>query len=106
MRYRKGRPAIRVSDKSMVIHRDKLKCIQCGKDLVLSSPTSLSNGAFHHIVPLVYGGENNHFNLCSLCVSCHNKSHSGRESKEKYLDMYSKYITNRFLWERENVPSA
>jgi len=84
------------NDKLGIIKRDKLACIQCNRKLALRilnrNYISIEDGIFHHIIPMVYGGENKTYNVCLLCVQCHNKIHSGKETKEKYIIMFEKYI--------------
>ncbi len=86
------RKALPRAERFKVLDRDKLKCVNCLKDLSLSDFDRIKNGAFHHIVPLVYGGENKASNACLLCEPCHIKIHTGRETKQKYLRLYENYL--------------
>ena len=85
------------SERVLVIHRDKLTCVECGESLFLnpdSAKLTILNGAFHHIIPLIYGGENKAHNVCLLCTLCHNEIHSGSEIREKYFGMYEAFVRN------------
>ncbi|WP_037592070.1 HNH endonuclease [Sporomusa ovata] len=96
------RKAIPNSERLKVIERDRLHCIQCGKQLELNGEggyyITFLEGNFHHIIPLIYGGPNISFNICSLCTDCHIKVHSGDESKQKYINMYSTFISTGQLF--------
>lgn len=73
-----------------VVLRDGSRCRQCGKELNSSKPGELlgiDGGHFHHIFPLIYGGENNADNILLLCAKCHMAVHSGSERVEKYKQM-------------------
>ena len=81
--------------KHEVLARDKLMCVQCGKELFLDSTKkqlSVKDGDFHHILPLVYGGANETLNLCLLCRPCHKSIHSGDERKAKYFTAYENFL--------------
>lgn len=81
--------------------RDGLFCLQCGVaiELINYKPGIVSiGGIFHHIIPLIYGGENIHTNICILCKYCHLNIHSGTETKEKYLIHYQNFLINRKLY--------
>ena len=88
------------SDRLAVLQRDEMQCVQCKKKLRLNPIKSswqkitLKDGVFHHIIPLVYGGENGAHDACLLCTDCHIKVHSGNEDKGKYLDMYERFIVS------------
>ena len=87
-------------DKLFIIKRDKSQCTQCKIDLefkIVKHRIVVRNGIFHHIIPQIYGGENNVNNACLLCVSCHNKIHSGDEDAEKYFKMYENFIKKEGL---------
>ena len=79
-----------------VLISNSLYCNKCEKPLKLTinrnKLPSIENGVFHHIVPLIYGGENLADNICLLYNNCHNKIHSGEEKKEKYFLMYEKFL--------------
>lgn len=77
-----------------IIRRDKLSCVQCKSEIHLrdTKTPSTTNGAFHHIVPLIYGGANDISNACLLCRPCHNQIHSGSEDASKYLAMFENFI--------------
>jgi len=83
------------TDKRIVADRDKDHCIQCGIRAFVYTDKhgqiSMMRGAFHHIVPLVYGGANDHTNICILCTSCHIKVHLAPEDKIKYFAMKEFY---------------
>ena len=100
-RTRFKRKAIPKSVKFTVMDRDKLRCIQCFSPTPITSITkhiSLSNGIFHHIIPLVYGGQNVPENICILCPGCHREAHTGRETPTKYHDMFSAFIRHGWLF--------
>lgn len=81
--------------KQEVIVRDKLRCVKCGKELFLDSNKNqlvVADGCFHHILPLVYRGKNETFNICLLCKDCHLSVHSGDENKRKYLNNLEIFI--------------
>jgi len=87
------RPKIPQRVKLEVIIRDKLICVQCDAILHLGKTIySVINGVFHHIIPMVYGGENEAFNICLLCKTCHDQAHKGREDKRKYFFSFENFI--------------
>ncbi len=86
-----------------IIKRDNLMCTQCLRILPLDhsrKQLSIPNGHFHHIIPLIYGGENVKENICLLCSDCHLQAHSGQEKPEKYYEMYESYVRYGYLWGR------
>ena len=102
------RRELKKKDRIAILERDGLLCRRCGITLKLISiekRVSVEGGIFHHIVPQIYGGENSYNNACLVCVSCHNKIHSGDEDKNKYFKMYEEYIKTGFLegelWEEK-----
>lgn len=88
------RREIKDIDKWEVITRDRLVCVQCKETLHLKEVKRpvVIDGAFHHIIPMVYGGSVNYHNVCLLCRTCHNKVHSGNEDKKKYFEMFESFI--------------
>lgn len=89
------------AEKIKVIERDKLKCVECDKNINLvinkHNQSTLENGHFHHIIPSVYGGDNLSHNACILCLSCHFLVHSGEEVKDKYFKMYENFVREKKL---------
>lgn len=98
------RKSIYQKDRRIVLERDKSKCVECGSEIFVNhnySQISLLNGAFHHIMPMIYGGKNDFTNICLLCNGCHINVHSGKESVLKYiLDSRMFLTTGRFRAER------
>ena len=96
------RSSISLKTKIAVIGRDRPCCVQCEIRLkiryVSKRNLSIKDGTFHHIIPLIYGGPNIIENICLLCSCCHNKVHSGRETDNKYYDMFECYVLNNRLW--------
>ena len=88
--------------KIKVIQRDKLCCVQCAKPLSLIGDLKaprVEGGDFHHIVPMIYGGENEPFNICLLCRPCHLHVHSGSETQQKYIAMFESFIRTGRLFQ-------
>ena len=90
------RKLIPKAERKKVIARDKIRCVQCGKSMSLHinkiGRITIRGGAFHHIIPLVYGGLNRALNICILCNSCHMLVHSGPESAQKYVEMFEAFV--------------
>ena len=102
-RPRFKRKSLLKRDKVLVIERDKLFCVQCKTIIHLKisefKQLSLTNGCFHHIVPMVYGGSNTYENVCILCTNCHLFVHSGDEIPHKYIKMYENFIRHGKLFD-------
>jgi len=84
-------------EKLKVIEKNGLFCYECKLELQIiykKKTFQIKNGHFHHLIPQIYKGENNSFNACLLCKSCHMLIHSGKETKEKYIKMFENYYQN------------
>ena len=53
-----------------ILNRDNHKCTQCDSE---------ANTTIHHIVPIREGGGEEHDNLITLCMGCHNRIEHGRQ---------------------------
>lgn len=58
--------------KIAVFHRDKGRCVFCGKDLT-NIATKLNIANYDHIIPLAEGGANDPCNIQLSCESCNKK---------------------------------
>ena len=58
--------------KLAVFHRDKGRCVFCGKDLT-NIVTKLNTANYDHIIPLAEGGANDPCNIQLSCESCNKK---------------------------------
>lgn len=58
--------------KVAVFHRDKGRCVYCGKDLT-NLATKLNTANYDHIIPLAEGGANDPCNIQLSCESCNKK---------------------------------
>jgi 5-methylcytosine-specific restriction endonuclease McrA len=95
-----------INDRRKVIERDHLRCVNCDTSLSLNKKNihsirklSIEGGTYHHIIPLIYGGQNNYHNCCLLCTGCHNELHSGKEIKERYFKHYEQFYSSGKLYE-------
>ena len=84
--------------KSIAFKRADGKCDCCGKP---TFPTESGNLYFecHHVDPLSDGGDDDIFNVVSLCPNCHRLVHYGSESLRKdankyLLDRIEQYLAN------------
>lgn len=71
--------------KKKVMERSGNKCERCGIDF-----DDDFKGEFHHIIPIVFGGDNTEDNCSLLCGNCHHVAPNLR-SKEELL-IYKHYF--------------
>ena len=71
--------------KKAIISRDRGKCAQCDKNLVIELE---SNYHFDHIVPLHYGGTNDLSNLQLLCEKCNLEKSTSKVSVKTSVPKY------------------
>jgi len=69
--------------KKKVIERSGNRCERCGIDF-----DDDFKGEFHHIVPLVYGGDYSDDNCSLLCSDCHLAAPDVKEEKDKLIYKY------------------
>jgi len=58
------RQSISIKQRQRILERDSYRCIKCGR-------RRLSTLVLHHILPVVFGGADQDFNLITLCETCH-----------------------------------
>jgi hypothetical protein len=71
--------------KRMVIERSRNRCERCGIDF-----DDDFTGEFHHIIPVVFGGDNGIDNCSLLCINCHRIAPNIRNKDE--LIIYNDYF--------------
>jgi hypothetical protein len=82
---RKKRPEFPSDVKKKVIARSGNRCERCGIDFDYDF-----KGVFHHIIPVVFGGDNTEENCSLLCDNCHHVA-PNIQSKEDLL-IYKSYF--------------
>lgn len=80
---RKNRSEFPVAVKKKVIERSKNKCERCGIDF-----DDDFTGEFHHIIPVVFGGDNSIDNCSLLCNNCHRAAPNIRSKEELLIYKY------------------
>ena len=82
---RKKRPEFPSDVKKKVMERSRNRCERCGIDF-----DEGFTGEFHHIIPVVFGGDNSIDNCSLLCNTCHRIAPNIRSEEE--LVMYKHYF--------------
>ena len=66
--------------------RDKGICQNCKKDLLNSETPGISSRVeFHHVIPVLKGGDHSVSNLITLCHDCHMELHADRNGNRMKL---------------------
>lgn len=63
------------SDRELYKNTKGTKCLYCNKEVG-------DNIEFHHLIPLIFGGDNRESNIIPLCSKCHNRAHGGNKENE------------------------
>jgi len=82
---KKKRPEFPSNVKRKVIERSGNRCARCGIDF-----DDGFKGEFHHIIPVVFGGDNRMENCSLLCRSCHRIAPNLKNTEE--LLVYTHYF--------------
>ena len=90
---KKKRPEFPIDVKKKIIEKTGNRCERC--DIDFDEGTT---GEFHHIIPVVFGGDNSIDNCSLLCRNCHRVAPNIRS--EEHLLIYKHYFL-RFASFRE-----
>ena len=82
---RKKRPEFMVSVRRKVVERSGNRCERCGINF-----DDTFKGEFHHIIPVVCGGDSNICNCSLLCKNCHHAAPNVKTEKD--LLIYNNYF--------------
>ncbi len=82
---RKKRPEFPSDVKKKAMERSRNRCERCGIDF-----DEGFTGEFHHIIPVVFGGDNSIDNCSLLCRNCHRATPNIRSEEE--LPIYKHYF--------------
>ena len=80
---RKKRPEFPSDVKRKVTERSGNRCERCGIDF-----DDGFTGEFHHIIPVIFGGDNRMGNCSLLCRNCHRAAPNIKSEKELLIYKY------------------
>ena len=85
-------------NRDILIKEKGTVCCNCGKNVN-------ENIHFHHVVPLVTGGQDILSNICSICPDCHSLIHSFKMSNSEVVKKgIAKAREKGQIWGRPRIP--
>ncbi len=72
-----------------MIQRSKNRCERCNIDFDDSF-----KGEFHHIIPLIFGGNNKIENCILLCHNCHLAAPNIKDEKDRLIMDFARKVKN------------